>query len=106
MVPGIPIKVETLKNRTLYKQNDQLLKFNQMCKTLSGIEASAENMALAHKHGVNSGILIGVGVLTFPIGYIIIISPMIKQKKKQFMYVGLAIDDYNKYLESTGGGKK
>jgi hypothetical protein len=104
MTPGAPIVLEVIKQRTLYKQDGKLLKFNNMCKTLSGYEVCAENMALAHKHGVNSGILLGVGVLTFPIGYAIIIVPFINQKKKQIAYVEMGIDEYNKYLASIGGG--
>lgn len=102
MTPGVPIVVEVIKNRTLYKQDGKFLKFNSMCKTLSGYEVCAENMALARKHGVNSGILLGVGVLTFPIGYVIIIVPFINQKKKQIEYVEMGIDDYNNYLAAMG----
>ena len=99
MIPGVPIQVEVVKNRTLYLQDGKQLKFNNMCKTLKGIEASAENMALAHKHGVTAGVLMGVGVLTFPLGYLIVVIPIINQKKKQFVYVALAIEDYNRYLK-------
>lgn len=101
MTEGIPITIEKVKNRVLYTQNGKQLKFTPMCKTLGKIDASAENIALANKHGRNAGILIGVGVLTFPIGYVIVIVPFVKQKKLQLQYVELAIDDYNKYL-ATG----
>lgn len=101
MIPGKPIQVEVLKNKTIYLQDGKQLKFNHMCKTLQGYEASAENMALAKKHGVTAGVLMGVGVLTFPLGYLIVIIPVINQKKKQFEYVALAIEDYNKFL-ATG----
>lgn len=100
MTNGVPIKIEKIKNRTIYTQDGKQLKFTPMCKTLGKIDASAANIAIANKHGRKSGILIGVGILTFPIGYAIIIVPFINQKKKQIQYVELGIEDYNKYLAS------
>ncbi len=82
-----------------YTQNDQTLKYMQMFNTLNGIDACSENIEIARKHRSGALAMLVIGVATFPIGFIILVNPINKKRKKEFIYVNLAVEDYNESLE-------
>ena len=105
MKVGDKIEVEDYLNKKgevvgvrFFKQNDQKLKYMGMFKTLEGIDACSENMKLARKHRNGALIMTTIGVLTIPLGYLILIGPIMSKKKKEVKYIKLAIDDYNSSL--------
>ena len=106
MKVGEKIEVNELVNKkekktgaVLFKQNGQKLKYVKMFKTLEGIDACTENMKLAKKHRTGALVMTTIGVLTIPLGYLILVGPIMSKKKKEVKYVILAIEDYNKSLE-------
>jgi len=106
MKTGEKIEVKELVNKKGKKtgaiqfiQNGEKLKYINMFKTLEGIEVCAGNMKIARKHRNGALIMATIGVITIPLGYLILIGPIMSKKKKEIKYVKLAIEDYNKSLE-------
>ena len=100
------IKVTELVNKKgkktgaiIFEQNDQKIKYVHMYKTLLGTEACEENILLAKKQRTGALVMTVIGVVTIPLGYLILIGPIMSKKKKELKYVILAIEDYNKSLE-------
>ena len=83
------------KGAIFFMQNDKKLKYVYMFKKLEDIDACSENMKLARKHRNGALIMTTIGVLTIPLGYLILIGPIIGKKKKEIKYIKLAIEDYN-----------
>jgi len=86
------------KGAIFFEQNNQKLKYVHMFRTLLEIEACSENMALAKKHRTGAIVMTVVGLVTFPLGYLILVGPILSKKKKEIKYVKLAIEDYNASL--------
>jgi len=106
MTVGDPIKVTELVNKkgkktgaVIFEQNDQKIKYVHMYKTLQGIEVCDENIKMAKKHRTGALVMTAIGVVTIPLGYLILIGPIMSKKKKELKYVILAIDDYNQSLQ-------
>jgi len=81
-----------------YFQDGKLLNVNNMCKTLKDVEASSENMKKVYKLKTGRIIMSVVGLVTFPLGYLILVGPIISNIKKEQKYIILAVQDYNKSL--------
>ena len=106
MTVGKKIEVKELVNKKGKKtgviqfiQNGENLKYVNMFKTLEGIKVCTENMKIARKHRNGVLVMTAVGLITIPLGYLILIGPIVSKKKKEIKYVKLAIEDYNKSLE-------
>ena len=106
MKVGDPIKVVDVLNKkgkskgyVVFEQNDEKLKYMSMYQTLQGINVCEENMQIAKKHRTGALVMTVIGVITIPLGYLILIGPIMSKKKKEIKYVILAIEDYNKSLE-------
>jgi hypothetical protein len=83
---------------TQFYQGENLLNYNLMYKTLKGIDACDENTAKIKKLRTGRIIMTVVGLITFPMGYLILIGPIIGNGKKEVRYMILAVEDYNKTL--------
>jgi uncharacterized protein YuzE len=104
MKVGDQIEVKDLLNKkgkvigVQYFQDGKLLNANNMCKTLKEVEAAAENMKKVYKLRTGRIIMTVVGLVTFPMGYLILVAPIISNIKKEQKYILLAVEDYNKSL--------
>ncbi len=106
MKTGEKIEVKELVNKKGKKtgviqfiQNGEKLKYMSMFKTLEGMDVCAENIKIARKHRNGALIMTTIGVITIPLGYLILIGPIMSKKKKEIKYVKLAIEEYNNSLE-------
>lgn len=83
----------------IYKQNDQTLKYMKMFNTLDGIDLCSEKIKIARKHRTGALTMTFFGAITFPVGFLILVNPIFKKRKKEFKYVNMAVEDYNESLE-------
>jgi hypothetical protein len=101
MKVGVPIEIGTKKGKVVFLQDGKQLDLNSMVKTLKGIEASKNNISLAHKCGSKKVTFMVVGIATIPIGLLIFNHAVQKNTRKQHEYLSLAVEDYNKSLNTV-----
>lgn len=86
-------------NAFIYRQDGQKLKYMSVFHTLQDIDICSEEIRIAKKHRTNAFILATGSFIFFPLGYAIMVSPMIKQRQKEMKHVFIAVKIYNKSLE-------
>ncbi len=87
------------KGAIYYYQNDRQLFYKKMFKTLKTIDVCEENMEKANKRRNTKIPLIIIGIVTFPAGTLILMTPIIIIQKKESKSLELAIEDYNNSLK-------
>ncbi|MFP4060786.1 MAG: hypothetical protein ACLFUC_09925 [Bacteroidales bacterium] len=104
MIEGKPIAVKEItkgfnKGAVYFYQDEALVKYMSILRTLEVLEPNNHNMVLCKKHRRKSITFSVIGLVTFPFGYLILMAPILSNKKKEAKYLILAIEDYNKALQ-------
>jgi len=86
-------------NVFIYRQDGQKLKYMSVFHTLQDIDICSEEIRMAKKHRTNALILATGSVIFFPLGYVIMVFPMINQRQKEMKHVLNAVKIYNKSLK-------
>jgi len=80
-------------------QNGRKLNFKLVYRKLQYMDVCEENMQKSIKyHKLKMPFLI-VGLVTFPAGYLLLVTPIIIFQNKELKYFQLAIEDYNNSLK-------
>ena len=103
MIEGKPIKIEEItegfnKGAVYYYQDDVMVKPLSVMRTLEALTPENENILLCKKHRKTAITCSIIGLVTFPVGYLILVVPIINNKKKEGKYLMLAVEDYNNSL--------
>ncbi len=86
-------------NVFIYRQDGQKLKYMSVFHTLQDIDICSEEIRMAKKHRTNAFILATGSFVFFPLGYVILVFPMINQRQKEMKHVLNAVKIYNKSLK-------
>jgi hypothetical protein len=105
MTKGEPIVIKEVtegfsKGAISFYQGEKRIKYISILNTLGEYDICSDNYTLAKTHRKRALIMTGIGVVTIPLGYLILIGPIMKNKKKEVKYVKLAIEQYNQSLEA------
>ena len=99
-------KVEIIqkgKKSFIYKQDGSRIKMGTLMKELKTNEACSESMEIYNKHYTNYLILTVAGLVTFPLGYLILSPFIFSQIYKMQAAMKEAVVAYNENLDGSQG---